>query len=124
MGSGTPGESQGDFSFTRDLQGKVMVRRNESRSPEGTHQDLMVIYPASDGLKAFYVDSEGHAIHYQVTAMTAPSGAVFLSTEAPGAPRFRLTYSQGADGGLKISFEVAGPGGEFKPYVSGTARRK
>ena len=86
----------------------------------------MVIYPKAEGeCRAFYVDNEEHVIHYSVTATSQPMGAVFLSDETPGAPRFRLTYQLGQDGLLTTIFAIAMPGStEFKTYVEGTARRR
>ena len=125
VGSGDPGESKGEFSFRPDLQRRILIRRNESRSPSGVHQDLMLIYPAAGGdLRAFYVDNEGHAIDYRVTATDSSPAAVFTSDGGAGGPRFRLSYGRKADGAVTVVFDVAPPGGEFRTYVSGVARHK
>ena len=104
-----------------DLQGNVLVRKNVATTPTGRHEDLMVIYPEAPGLRAIYFDNEGHVIHYRVT--TAESQAVFTSEEGPG-PRFRLTYRKNGDGTVRIVFEIAPPGGDFKTYLEGTVRKK
>lgn len=63
-------------------------------------------------------------IHYTVTATAEPKSAVFLSDEAPGTPRFRLTYRL-TEGTLAVVFDIAPPGTTaFKTYVQGSARRK
>ena len=125
VGSGDPGESKGEFSFRPDLQKRVLIRRSESRSQSGVHEDLMVVYRARGGeLRAFYVDNEGHAIDYRVTATDSPPAAVFASDGDSGGPRFRLSYGKNADGTVSVVFDVAPPGGELRTYVSGSARRK
>ncbi len=125
-GGGAPGESKGKFSFRTDLDGRVLVRRNESSSPSGHHEDLMVIYRAApSAVRAIYFDNEGHVINYSVTAGEAPPEATFLSDETAGAPRFRLTYRVNQDGTMKVAFEIAPPGAaQFKRYLEGTARRE
>jgi hypothetical protein len=86
----------------------------------------MLIYQAPErGFRAIYVDNEGHVINYIVTSTLEPKGAVFISDEAPGAPRFRLTYRMKADATVGVTFEMAPPGSaEFKVYVEGTGRRR
>ncbi len=122
--SGPDGGPGGEFTLHPDLDGKVLVRRNHALTAAGTHDDLMIIYGSGSGLRAFYVDNEGHAIHYSVAPAEAPPRAVFLSDEIPGGPRFRLTYTMNADSTLKVDFDMGMPGGEWKPYLSGTARRR
>lgn len=86
----------------------------------------MLIYRApGPGLRALYVDNENHVIQYSVTTADDPKTAVFLSDEAPGAPRFRLTYRMKSDGILAIVFDIAPPGAkDFKTYLEGSARKK
>jgi hypothetical protein len=115
------GSAEGSTSFTRELNGHVIVRRNfaaYSSGPEaGTrHDDLLVIYEETPkaGPHAIYFDSEGHVIRYAVTA--SENAAVFQSEAAPG-PKFRLTYTRQSDT-LNGKFETALPGDEFKTYLS------
>lgn len=127
-GGGAPGEGTGGFSFRLDLDGKVMVRRNHSDYPAqgqrlaSHHEDLVVVYAAAGGLRALYVDNEGHAIHYSVAAASEGDGVVFQSDEGPG-PRFRLTYRRTTPDTVGIRFEIAPPGKPFVTYLDGTARR-
>jgi hypothetical protein len=133
-GSGEPGKGSGRFSFAWDLNEKVLVRRNRAEYPaaEGRpamkHEDLMVIYrPDPDGpAKAIYFDSEGHVINYAVTFSDDKRTLTFLSDAVPAAPRFRLSYTKGADDSMKIKFEIAPPGKPdgFKTYLQGDARRQ
>ncbi len=127
-GMGQPGASAGTFSFVPDLDRAVVIRRARSEYPATkerpgfAHDDLMVIFAEGGATKAIYFDNEGHLIRYSVEA--DPSGAVFLSDPAPG-PRFRLRYDWATAGVLRITFEIAPPGGgAFKTYVQGTAKRK
>lgn len=132
-GSGQPGEAvSGGFSLAFDLGGKVLVRRNRAdyapKPGEKTgisHQDLMVVYqPAGETqLRAFYVDDEGHAINYLVSS-PKENVEVFETDAAEHGPRFRLDYQLNPDRTLSITFSIAAPGGSYKVYTKGTARRK
>ncbi|PYR07189.1 MAG: hypothetical protein DMF99_23870 [Acidobacteria bacterium] len=124
------GES-GSFTFELAVQDHVMLRRNEAiyeatnRRPSSRHDDLMAIYSEGGSLKADYFDNEGHVIRYSVQ----PRGGnrvVFLSDAKTSEPRYRLSYSIGADGALTGTFEVAAPGSgdAFNPYLSWRARRR
>jgi len=132
-GSGEPGKGSGRFSFAWDLQEKVLLRRNRTEYPATKdrpavlHEDLMVIYRADrDGpTKAIYFDSEGHVINYAVTFSDDKRALTFLSDAVPNAPRFRLSYTKGADEAIKIKFEIAPPGKPegFRTYLEGSAQR-
>src|SRR5215831_12543167 len=123
-----PGET-GAFTFKLTVQNHVIVRTNEAiyaataDRPASRHDDLLVIYAENGSLKADYFDNEGHVIRYSV--QSKPQAVVFVSDPSPREPRYRLTYSVGADGVLLGSFELAGPGSPdaFKPYLSWKARR-
>ena len=126
IGSGAPGATAGRFSFEPRVQGHALVRRNATDTPKGRHEDLMLIYQAPQGgIRAIYVDNEDHVINYTVTPAEEPKGAVFLSDEAPGTPRFRLSYRMNPDGTVRIIFDMAPPGStEFKTYLEGSARKR
>ncbi|TSC34229.1 hypothetical protein [Corallococcus sp. Z5C101001] len=124
-GGGTPGASAGTFTFQPDVQGQVLVRRNESSTPAGIHEDLMVLYLATpDAVRASYFDNEGHVLQYAAHAEASPASAEFVTDEGRGGPRFRLSYRLNADGTLNVKFEIAPPGAEFRTYLEGTARRR
>lgn len=124
-GGGATGASAGAFSVEPEAEGHALLRRSENVSPQGRHADVMLIYRDGKTFRALYTDNEGHVIHYTVTATSEPKGAVFLSDEVPGSPRFRLSYQLGGEGTLAIRFEIAPPGTTvFKTYVEGSARRK
>jgi len=124
-----PAGESGAFTFRVDVQGRVIVRTNEANyaatadHPASRHEDLMVIFTEGGAIRAEYFDSEGHVIRY--SAQTRPNAVVFVSDPAPREPRYRLTYTAGADGVLAGSFELAPPGSDtFKPYLSWKARRR
>jgi hypothetical protein len=133
-GGGQPGQGSGRFSFARELQGKVLVRRNRAEFPAAqgrpalTHEDLMVTYQpdASGSSKAIYFDSEGHVINYAATLSDQGRTLTFVSDAAAGAPRFRLSYTKIGDDRVTIKFEIAPPGkpDEFKTYLEGGAHRQ
>jgi hypothetical protein len=129
-GGGKPGEStSAGFSFALDLGDRIVVRKSHSdyaprpgEKQSVTHDDLMIVYPAGDGLKAIYFDNEGHVIEYGVT-LAAERVAFETDASAPG-PRFKIEYDKRGPDALAITFSIAPPGGVYQPYVSGTARRK
>jgi hypothetical protein len=125
-----PNQSSGHTVFALSLQDQVILRHNSADYPaaEGKpatrHEDLMVIYPVGNVLRADYYDSEGHAIRYVVL----PAGAgrvLFLSDLIEKEPRYRLTYVLQPDGTLAGAFEVAPPGqpDAFKSYLTWQAHK-
>lgn len=124
--------SAGSFSLAPDLQGTILLRKNHAEYPPSNgrpaivHDDLMTIYQENGATKAFYVDNEGHVIHYDVSIFPDKKKVVMLSEKVENAPRFRLTYSVPHPDALAIVFEIAPPGKteEFKVYVQGTVEKK
>jgi hypothetical protein len=132
-GGGQPGQaSGGGFSFTFDLQSRVLIRRSFSEfpatkdSPAFRHDDLMIVYQDADGkaTRAIYWDNEGHIIQYKVAFSDGGRTVTFLSDEAAPGPRYRFIYRRQKDDSLTLEFDIAPPGREFTKYVEGTARRK
>jgi len=132
-GGGAPGQGSGGFSFTADLQEKILVRKNRAEYPATkerpaySHSDLMIIYPQPDGnkLRAMYFDNEGHVIDYAVEPSNDRSSVQFRSEPSASNPGFRLTYKKTGTNTLALTFEIAPPGkpGGFATYVEATARR-
>jgi len=133
-GSGKPGEATGGFSFSFDLEKKILVRRNYANypatkdKPAYSHTDLMIIYQeaASNATRAIYFDNEGHVINYAVAFSSDNTRLVFTSEPSASAPRFRFTYCKPNDERLTFEFEIAPPGkpDAFSKYVQGSAHRK
>lgn len=128
-GSGAPGQGAGSFSFTPDLQDKILVRRSHSEyaaaggRPATVHDDLLIVY--ADRSKAIYFDNEGHVIHYDISIEGSGKAATFLSTDPSPLPLFRLTYRQTSADELTVAFEISmsGKPEDLKPYVSGVVKR-
>ncbi len=133
-GGGQPGQGTSTFSFRVELEGKILVRKNFNDYPATKdrpaihHEDLMVIYPDTDGkrTRAIYWDNEGHVLLYTAELSADGDTLTELSDLLLGAPRFRLTYTKGKDGALAVRFDIAPPGkpDAFSTYVSGTAHHK
>jgi len=130
-GNGQPGQSVGKFSFKKDLDGKILIRKNQTifpateKSAETKHNDLLIIYPGSDvnTQEAIYFDNEGHTIKY-IVGFNEKS-IVLTSPVIPDMARFRLSYTAIDDKTVGISFEMASPQKpeEFKMYLEGKASK-
>ena len=129
-GGGQPGQGTGTFSFSPELQGKILVRKSFAEypaangKPASRHDDLLIVYrdQATHELRATYFDSEGHVIQYVITP--SAGGVVFVSEGAPSGPRFRMSYTSTGKNTLKFKFEIAAPGKEFAPYIEAAAHRQ
>ncbi len=134
IGSGKPGEAiNGSTTFSRELDGNVIVRKNRAEYPptsggaaKNIHEDLMVIYqqPEDEKIHATYFDNEGHVINYTASFPARQPAVVFESTASEKSPRFRLLYELGSDDVLTSEFLIAPPGGEFRSYVKGTVKKE
>ena len=130
VGNGQPGQGGGRCSFQPDLQGRILVRKSYAEysatkdRPAFRHDDIMIVYQESGGLRAEYFDNEGHVIRYAVRV--AGDSAEFLSDAAAGAPRYRLTYVKAGPDGLGLKFEIAPPGkpDSFQTYLDAKLRRE
>ncbi len=132
-GSSELGQGSGYFSFEPDLQKKIWVRRNLSEypatkdRPKYIHEDLMIIYfeQGPGKVRAFYCDSEGHVINYNVAFSNQGNIVTFLSERLETAPRYRLSYVRGEPGHLTVTLEIAQPGkpDEFQKIVEGKVHR-
>ena len=133
-GTGKPGESKGWFTFNKDLDGNILVRKNHNvipaanGKPEAIHDDLLIVYLDNSGAltKAIYFDNENHVINYAVSFNQTDKSLIFTSEAQPNTPRFRLTYKATDNNGLNIDFEFAPPNKPeaFSKYISGKAHRK
>jgi hypothetical protein len=130
-GGGSPGQGTGRFSFSYDLERRILVRKNHNEypasagRPASVHDDLLIVYPEGGTTRAVYFDNEDHVIHYTVEPSKDPKSLALVSDKVAGATRFRLVYVATAGGGLVIRFEIAPPDkpDAFATYLEGTARR-
>lgn len=130
-GTGAPGEGNGGFTFQRDLQGKVTVRKNFAQYPATKdrpayrHDDLMVTYEdSSKTLRADYWDNEGHVIRYAM--VTSPDRCVvtFESQRTATDAAYKLRYTFKSPDEVSIDFQIAPPGKDFGNYISASVKRK
>ena len=131
-GSGNPGQGNGIFTFSLDLQDHILIRRNQSDYPEikthaaFSHNDLMVIYQAmGQPVRATYFDNEDHVIQYKTKILENRKSIAFISDSLPGQSRFQITYTSLSNDSLLITFEIAPPDkpSEFSKYLEGRARK-
>ncbi len=132
-GTGTPGEGTGNFSFTWDLDQRILVRRNRADYPPTgdrpafSHRDLTIVYTeaGSKAVKAIYFDNEGHVINYSVSVLPEGNAIQFVSDSIPSVARYRLTYMKNGGNAVKLRFEIAPPGkpDSFTTYIEASARR-
>jgi hypothetical protein len=131
-GDGTPGQGAGEFSFSFDLQNRILIRKSFAlypavkERPAFRHDDLMVVYQENSTTRAKYWDNEGHVIDYTVEFFKDTNSVIFISELIPSEPRFRLTYTKSENSTLKILFEIAQPGkpDSFTKYIEAAAHRK
>jgi hypothetical protein len=132
-GSSEAGTGSGYFTFETSLQGKALVRRNYAEypatkdRPPSKHDDLMIVYvdTATKMLRAFYADSEEHAISYAISISDDRKSVVFLSDAQTGVPRYRLTYTVTQPDRMSVTLEMAPADkpDQFKKIVEGKVRR-
>ena len=118
----------GSSDFRFELDGNILIRENradyptQNGKPEQHHRDLMVIFDDSGTLKATYWDNEPHTIQYDVTA--TPGEVSFVTSPGASGPRFRLVYRNTVTPNTVAGrFDIAMPGGDFKPYKTWTMHR-
>jgi hypothetical protein len=131
-GTGDPGQGNGGFSFSLDLQNTVLVRKNYANYPATkdrpafSHDDLMIVYQDKGITRADYFDNEQHVIHYTVSISHDSTSYIFVSDPVASEPRFRLTNKKQGTDSIRITFEIAPPGkpDSFPRYIEAVARRK
>lgn len=132
-GSSEAGAGSGYFTFETSLQGKALLRRNFAEypapkdGPPYKHDDLMIVYvdTATKMLRAFYADSEEHAISYAISISADRKSVVFLSDAQTGVPRYRLTYTVTQPERMAVTLEMtpADKPDQFKKIVEGKVKR-
>ncbi len=129
-GYGKPGKGSGTFSFSLELDKKIIERKSHSEypatenKPEIKHDDLMIVYSDFTGTpsKAIYFDNEGHIINYSITY--SEKTIVLTSDKIPHVPVFRLTYSLLDDATINTKFEMSQDGETFATYIEGKSMKE
>ena len=124
------GRSHGVSTIGVEADGRVLLRRDHTevvdvagKRTEGFGQ-LMVVYGEGPGVRADYMDGEGHVIHYGPAVVVAGRSVEFTSAEVPGAPTFRLRYDAVGAERLKVAFTIRPPGqATFQPIAVGELHR-
>lgn len=128
-GSGQPGQGGGVFSFSFDLNEKIIVRKSHSEYPAANnkpsivHDDLMIVYfgITSNPSKAIYFDNEGHVINYRISYKE--KSIVFTSDKSSNVPVFRLTYTLLENNIVDTKFEMSQDGEKFMTYIEGKSKK-
>lgn len=133
-GEGTPGAGSGQFSFTPDLDNRVIIRKNHVSLPATAdraayiHDDIVMLYSEEPGQldHAIFADNEDHIIHYKVTIEEEVKVAVFQSEPNQDKPGFKLIYTLTDADHVTITFQMAEPGAtpSFQTYLTLKAHRK
>lgn len=128
----------GTCSFSLDLNSHAIRRTSSADACSGpgsldcNHHDQLTIYSerterGDDGLRALYLDNEGHVIHYEVSTPSADT-VTFLSTGPGNAPRFKLVYHLEGSGRTAVmsgAFQFAAPeSNDFHSYLEWTGTRQ
>src|ERR1043166_5531737 len=104
LGTWNADGGSGSATFERALDSHVIIRKSWAMIPASggkttKHEDLLVIFPYGDHLRAAYYDSSGYVVGYEVT--TPGKNTVTLTSDTmPGVNRARLTYTLAAKGGV------------------------
>jgi acetyl esterase/lipase len=127
------GSGSGYFTFESGLRDKVLVRKNHAEypatkdRPRVTHDDLMIVYadPVTREPRAFYTDTEGNVINYEVSVVNDGKWIVFLSEPQAAGSHYRLTYLATGPDQIALTFEIA-PADQptqFRKFIEGKVRK-
>jgi hypothetical protein len=132
QGGSAQAQGSGTYTFVTELKHHVLVRRSGDSAgcsgPKGfdcEHSDVLYVYQEAQDqpLKAIYFDSEGHVIHYAVSAPDSTT-AVFVSEASPSGPQFQLVY-QLKDAVMSGKFQMRMPGQTaWKSYLEWSGAKK
>ncbi|MCI3133155.1 hypothetical protein [Phenylobacterium aquaticum] len=125
----TGGTSSGRSSFTPEVGGTVLLRRDHTDlldavgKSQGGFDQLMWIYSERGAVRADYADGQ-HIIHYDRATVSPGRAVTFFSVAQAGAPTFRLAYTLAGPDVLRVSFGMAAPGqSDFHDIAQGELRR-
>lgn len=130
LGTWNADGGSGAATFERALDNHVILRKSWATIPGAggkttKHEDLLVIFPYGDHLRAAYYDSSGYVVGYEVTA-PSKNTVVLTSDAMAGVNRARLTYTLGSNGVLaaKVDIAPAGKPDAFAPSMAWNSRKK
>jgi len=120
----------GSTTFERALNNHMIVRKSwtevpaSGTKPASRHEDLIIIFPYGEHLRAAYYDSDGYVVGYELQTPRKNS-VVLVSDRLQGVPRARLTYTLGANGVLAANLEMAPANNQeaFAPSMAWNSRR-
>jgi hypothetical protein len=125
----TGGTSRGGSIITAEVGGAVLLRRDHTDlrdaagKPSGGFDLITMIYPEGGTLHADYSDGQ-HIIHYTEAQIVPGRSVIFTSSAAPGAPRFRLSYTVEDAKTLALDFAMSPPGqSAYQPIAQGHLHR-
>ncbi len=131
IGTWTVDGAEGSTTFERALNNKIIIRKSwatvpaSAGKPASKHEDLMIIFPYGDHLRASYFDVNGYVVGYEVEPQ-GKNSVVLTSDKMQGIPRAKLTYNLGANGVLaaKIDYAPADKPDAFAPSMAWSSRKK
>jgi hypothetical protein len=131
-GGSAGAQTEGTYTFQFELGGHILARHSTNnagcKGPADyncDHHDLLYVYQEAPDqpLQAIYFDSEGHVVHYNVSA-PEPQTAIFLSEASVPGPQFRLTYKL-AGTAMSGTFQMRmPPGSDWKSYLEWSGTKK
>lgn len=123
------GRARGTSVVSVEAQGGVLLRRDHTElassagRPTGGFDQIMMIYPDEQGVRAEYEDG-AHLIHYAAKTIEPGAAVVFESVAPPGAPHFMLSYRITDPQTMTVTFGMQPPGGApFATIAKGVLRR-
>jgi hypothetical protein len=126
-GIAVPGEGTGTFSFTFDLNEKILIRKSNydylGEKMYTTFSDMMIIYLV-DGTpsKAIFFNQDGFSRNYLISY--SDKSITLISEKIPQTPIFKLTYTFIDDITVTLKYEIARDGVNFTTYSEETGKKK
>ena len=119
----------GGFTIEPAAGGAALLRRDHTDLSRAggkggsSFEQVMLIYPEGGAVHGDYFDGE-HVIHSVSAKVDAGKSVTFDTADAPGPPRFRLTYAVKGATGLGVKFEIEPPGAPaYQTIAEGEAKR-
>ena len=127
-GSGMAGEGTDIFSFTFDLEQKILIRKSQadygtnSLKDRNITEELMIIYLVDQiPSRAICFNNQGYTVNYSIEY--SDKSIIFTSDKIPQTPMFRLSYIFIDSSTVKVIFEISRDGTNFSPFVESINKR-